>query len=108
MSLNIWDFGGQEIMHNTHRFFLTERSLYLIVLEDRREDDQSIYPWLRTVRNRAKDSPVIVVINKSDEGSEKLRLDESGLRKDYPEIVAFVRTSCNDDNYSRRSVRNLQ
>ena len=25
--LNIWDFGGQEIMHATHQFFLTERSL---------------------------------------------------------------------------------
>jgi hypothetical protein len=24
--LNIWDFGGQEIMHATHQFFLTERS----------------------------------------------------------------------------------
>jgi len=26
--LHIWDFGGQEIMHATHQFFLTERSLY--------------------------------------------------------------------------------
>ena len=22
--LNIWDFGGQEIMHSTHQFFLTQ------------------------------------------------------------------------------------
>ena len=28
--LNIWDFGGQEIMHATHQFFLTKRSLYLL------------------------------------------------------------------------------
>ena len=35
VTLNIWDFGGQEIMHGTHRFFLTARSLYLLVLEDR-------------------------------------------------------------------------
>jgi GTPase SAR1 family protein len=40
--LHVWDFGGQEIMRGTHRFFLTERSLYLLVLEDRREDDRSI------------------------------------------------------------------
>jgi internalin A len=30
-----WDFGGQEILHSTHQFFLTERSLYLLVLEPR-------------------------------------------------------------------------
>ena len=27
--VNIWDFGGQEIYHATHQFFLTKRSLYL-------------------------------------------------------------------------------
>ena len=33
--LNVWDFGGQEILHSTHQFFLTERSLYILVLEPR-------------------------------------------------------------------------
>ena len=28
--LNVWDFGGQEIYHATHQFFLTRRSLYVI------------------------------------------------------------------------------
>ena len=42
ISLSVWDFGGQQIMRGTHRFFLTARSLYLLMLEDRREDDLSI------------------------------------------------------------------
>ena len=25
VQLNVWDFGGQEMMRGTHRFFLTER-----------------------------------------------------------------------------------
>jgi len=33
VQLNVWDFGGQEMMRGTHRFFLTERSLYLIVAQ---------------------------------------------------------------------------
>ena len=33
--LHVWDFGGQEIMHATHQFFLTERSLYFVVLSGR-------------------------------------------------------------------------
>ena len=33
--LNVWDFGGQEIMHATHQFFLTKRSLYLLLWDAR-------------------------------------------------------------------------
>jgi internalin A len=39
--LNVWDFGGQEIMHATHQFFLTERSLYLIVLTGREGGEEA-------------------------------------------------------------------
>ena len=35
IAINAWDFGGQEIMHATHQFFLTKRSLYLLVLDSR-------------------------------------------------------------------------
>ena len=108
VTLNIWDFGGQEIMHGTHRFFLTARSLYLLVLEDRRQDDRSVYDWLKTIRNRGHESPVIVVINKSDEGQQDLRLDESRLRKDYPSIVAFVRTSCDPGDFAAASIQRLR
>ena len=108
VQLNVWDFGGQEMMRGTHRFFLTERSLYLLVLEDRRQDDRSIYDWLKTVRNRGGDSPVIIVINKSDEGKQDLRLDENGLKADYPSIVGFLRTSCNDDAWAKSSIERLR
>lgn len=93
--LNVWDFGGQEIMRGTHRFFLTERSLYLLVIEDRREDDRSIYEWLEVIAQRGGDSPVIVVINKSDHDEPQRQLDESALRRTYPAIAGFARTSCN-------------
>ncbi len=39
--LNVWDFGGQEIYHATHQFFLTRRSLYLLV-DDTRKDHKSV------------------------------------------------------------------
>lgn len=106
--LNVWDFGGQEMMRGTHRFFLTERSLYLLVLEDRRQDDRSIFDWLKTIRNRGGDSPIIIVINKSDAGKRDLRLDESGLQFDYPTIVGFLRTSCDVDQWAKRSIEKLR
>jgi internalin A len=45
---NIWDFGGQDIMHSTHRYFLTERSLYLLVVDIRAEDTDYFY-WLNII-----------------------------------------------------------
>ncbi len=42
-----WDFGGQEILHSTHQFFLTERSLYLLVLEPRDAEY-----WLKLIRRQ--------------------------------------------------------
>ncbi|WP_287244858.1 MULTISPECIES: leucine-rich repeat domain-containing protein [unclassified Okeania] len=43
--MNIWDFGGQEIYHATHQFFLIKRSLYILVA-DTRNEDTDFYYWL--------------------------------------------------------------
>jgi small GTP-binding protein len=104
VQLNVWDFGGQEMLRGTHRFFLTERSLYLLVLEDRRQDDKSIYELMKTIRNRAGDSPVLVVINKSDAGKQDLQLPETELQQRFPNIAGFLRSSCNDDDWGRSSI----
>lgn len=91
--LNVWDFGGQEIMHATHQFFLTERSLYLVVLNGRqgREDADAEY-WLRLIESFGGDSPVIVVLNKSK--AHPCRLNQRGLRKKFPNVREFIETDC--------------
>jgi internalin A len=106
--VNVWDFGGQEIMRGTHRFFLTERSLYLLVLEDRREDDRSIYEWLEIIAQRGGNSPVIIVVNKSDSDVPQRRLDEARLRRAYPVIEGCARTSCNAGPAAAASIAGLR
>lgn len=93
--LNIWDFGGQEIMHATHQFFLTERSLYLLVLNGREggEDADAEY-WLKHIESFGANSPVIVVQNKT--GQHPFDLNYRGLQARYPQIRAFVKTDCKD------------
>ncbi len=91
VKLNVWDFAGQEMTRGTHRFFLTARSLYLLVLEDRRQDDRSVDEWMKTIRNRGGESPVIIVINKSDNGKQDFKLDENRLRESYRNIAACLR-----------------
>ena len=93
--LNVWDFGGQEIMHATHQFFLTQRSLYLLVLNGREggEDADAEY-WLKLIESFGDESPVIVVLNKIKE--HPFDLNRRGLQQKYPFIRYFVRTDCAD------------
>lgn len=66
--LNYWDFGGQDILHSMHRIFLARNTLYVIVLNTRNDnqDAQAIF-WLRYVEAYAPGSPVLLVMNKTDQ-----------------------------------------
>lgn len=94
-----WDFGGQEILHSTHQFFLTGRShgrglgrsLYLLVLEPRTNAAQhDAEYWLKLIETRGGGSPVIVVLNWSH--SRPWRVDQVKLRRKFPFIVDFMAT----------------
>ncbi|MGA9998275.1 MAG: COR domain-containing protein, partial [Pyrinomonadaceae bacterium] len=93
--LNIWDFGGQEIMHATHQFFLTQRSLYLLVLSGREgsEDIEAEY-WLKLIESFGSESPVIVVMNKIKEHS--FDVNRNALQQKFPFIRDFIKTDCAD------------
>ncbi|MBN2442364.1 MAG: leucine-rich repeat domain-containing protein, partial [Spirochaetales bacterium] len=90
--VNVWDFGGQEIYHATHQFFLTKRSLYLLVWDARKDYDVVSFDyWLNVVGLLSDASPVIVVLNKIDERIKNI--DEQSLKEKYPNIICFERVS---------------
>jgi small GTP-binding protein len=91
--LNVWDLGGQQFMRSTHQLFFTERTLYVLVTEARRERSE-LNHWLNLVHELAADAPVLVVINKIDLDDHDI--DREPLRRDYPNIKDFVRTACFD------------
>lgn len=77
--VNWWDFGGQDIYHDTHALFLRSRAVFIILwtpkLENREEYEENGIPlrnqplayWLDYVRTLAgKDSPVIIVQSQCD------------------------------------------
>lgn len=93
MRLNFWDFGGQEVMHATHQFFLTKRSLYILVLNSRQSDEENrIEYWLKMIQSLGGESPVIVVSNKIDQYPSDLNY--TGLKSKYANIREFLQTSC--------------
>jgi internalin A len=97
--LNLWDFGGQKVMHATHQFFLTKRSLYLLVIDNRKNDQQNrIEYWLKLLQTYGGDSPVIIVGNCADEHYTQVAI--SFLKKKYPQIVLPEK----DNPFSQNSV----
>src|SRR5690606_27765763 len=53
VALRFWDFGGQEIMHATHRFFLSRRCVYVLVADATRDsnyNEERIEYWLELLK----------------------------------------------------------
>lgn len=93
ITLNVWDFGGQEIMHATHQFFLTKRSVYVLVIDARQGEEQNrIEYWLKLIHGFSRGSPVVIVGNKSDQSV--LDIDQRGLKTKYSNIVDIISVSC--------------
>lgn len=95
VKLHVWDFGGQEIMHATHKFFITRRSAYVLVIDPRVEDkygSSELEYWLKLIRSYVGNVPVVVVINKCE--THKIELPREELKNKYENIIDFVETSC--------------
>lgn len=93
--LHVWDFGGQEILHATHQLFLTERTLYLLVLSGREGNPtQDAEYWLQLIKSFGSNSRVIVALNKS--AQHPFDVNRGRLLEKYSFIAEFVRTDCQD------------
>lgn len=87
MNLKSWDFGGQQIYHATHQFFLTNRSIFILVWNVRVGHEQGrLFYWLDTIRARAPESPVLLVATHIDQHLADLPLAD--LQAKYPQLVA--------------------
>jgi len=95
IKLNVWDFGGQEIYHATHQFFLTKRSVYLLVWNARKSHDyELIYHWLHTIEAFGEDSPIILVLSKLNERNDDLNMTD--LREKFPQIIDLYKVDSED------------
>lgn len=88
--VNLWDFGGQEIYHATHQYFLTKRSLYLLVADTRQEDTDFEF-WLNVIELLSGDSPVLIIKNEKQERQREL--DERMLRGRFRNLKEILATN---------------
>ena len=94
IKINFWDFGGQQIMHATHQFFLAKRCLYLLVLDGRKED--AVEDWLKLIMSFGGNSPILIVMNKIDQ-SPSYDLNRKSLKNKFNTIKGFYRISCKNE-----------
>jgi internalin A len=95
MTLHVWDFGGQQIYHTTHQFFMTKRSLYLLVWNARLDTDQArLDHWLEKIKALAPDAPVLLVATHIDERPADFNYER--FKEAYPQLVGHVGVSNKD------------
>ena len=103
--LNIWDFGGQEIYHSTHQFFLTNRSLY-VLLDDTRKDDKNVHDsvfsyWLQVVELLGGESPLIIIQNEKSDRSKAIDIQSMQSR------FAFIKDCLQTNLMTNRGLDNV-
>jgi small GTP-binding protein domain len=93
---HFWDFGGQEVMNSTHQFFLTKRSVYVLVLHARNDakNSEQIRNWVMRVKATGGDSPIIVIANQIDINPGFGFENENNLKSEFPQIKHFIKVSC--------------
>jgi GTPase SAR1 family protein len=89
-SVNIYDFGGQEIYHNTHQFFFTKRSLYILVVDTRKEDTDFYY-WLNVVKLLSDNSPLLIV--KNEKQDRQREINDRQLRGEFTNLKETIPTN---------------
>lgn len=92
--VHFWDFGGQEILHSVHSMFMTDNTLYIILLNARNDtqDERARY-WLRFLQGmESKECPVILVLNKIDQ-NPNASLDKNTLTAKYRNICEIIELS---------------
>lgn len=129
LKVQVWDFGGQEYYHATHRLFLSSRAVYLVLWDRGTNEggfvdtdiyyDQNGEPvkkteslehfplayWMDTIRFYARDSSIFTIQNKIDY-YKPMDLPE-GVRDTYeinPEHVVSLSVKMASDRINSESL----
>lgn len=104
--MNIWDFGGQQIYHSTHQFFLTKKSLYILLMDTRTENHNFDY-WLQTIELFSESSPVIILQNIHQ--GRNVQFDERGIKSRFANLIDFCSVDLKTDKTkTEKLIKNIQ
>ncbi|XP_078536216.1 leucine-rich repeat serine/threonine-protein kinase 2 isoform X2 [Lissotriton helveticus] len=116
LTLNVWDFAGEEEFYSAHPHFMTQRALYLVVydLSKGSAEVDSIKPWLFNIKARASVSPVILVGTHLDVSDEKCRKacqikisKELFNQRGFPVIQDYHFVNATEESDSLKNLRKI-
>ncbi|MFK7945956.1 MAG: COR domain-containing protein [Saprospiraceae bacterium] len=125
--LNLWDFGGQDIYHATHRLFMSSNALYLLFwdkvteasdatpcFEDGEEREYKVHKipyWLNYTKSLGKGSPCIVVQTKSGKHGETDIPNQTKVRQRFQDIIVkrngFQHIESQEDDWEENGYEDL-
>jgi len=109
--IKIWDFAGHEVTHAVHKFFLSDKCVYVIVCQARRDErsvNAKIGYWLEHIRDYAgikkcledKKIKIFILINEFDENV--ISINEASIKNDYQNYeLIFKYINIKYDNQKR-------
>lgn len=96
--ISIWDFGGQTIFYNLHKIFLNESSIYILVIDSRKETVPTMWlNQLKVLNNNILPTNLFIVINEYENCINPL--NEKSLKRNYGDGLKFFYFPCNDPNH---------
>ncbi|MFT6864335.1 MAG: internalin A [Akkermansiaceae bacterium] len=98
--LNIWDFGGQDIYHSTHSFFLRSQALFLLLWNPESEEigefeesgiamrNERLPYWTEYIRSQSdSDTPVLIIQSQCESSA----LESPSPPVDLSKLTGFKR-----------------
>jgi internalin A len=82
-TVQVWDFGGQNIQKYAHQFFMSDSVVYA-VLSNTREQNPNFQYWLNIIELLGKESPFFIVQNEKDGHKEPLK-DITQIQERFPQ-----------------------
>jgi len=113
ITVNLWDFGGQEIQYFLHQYFLSSDALYVVV-SDKREENTRFDYWFQMIEMLGTaSSRIFVLMNRFKNSFGNKIFDRRQYRRDFPKIeiddaeLDLSETTDKWDNFKRKIAENL-
>lgn len=119
--LNLWDFGGQDIYHATHRLFMQANAVYLLLWDEKtqrqaisqrteagQKEEYPNYPlgyWLHYIQQLNEKSPTLVVKTKKEEDATPYPHPDK-LYEDYG-VEGFLQIDSRNEDWKLSGIREL-
>lgn len=76
VTLNAWDFSGQDPVRDTHQIFFTQPAIYLLVFKARTGTNvQTLIDWLWLIKHRTKSHAKVLIVG-TEVGAGRAQVDD--------------------------------